>query len=131
MRINFSTILIVVVLAWYGWLLTGGTSPVLPLPKPKNLDSEAALTLQSSSASYRSAMADLYLKIAGEVESGEINTVEEFAKATYSRNKELRLAEREQLERLMEKRLGEESLDKPAAAAFLRELAEAYEEVQP
>ena len=123
---SLSSLLLVAALVWVGVIVWQTTETPLPTPKPTP-QSEVTEVVEKSSAELRRGMADVYRQAASKVESGDIKTVTAFAEFVYPRNRELRQAERSGLQELMEQRLGDNDLDKDSAAAFLRELADAYQ----
>lgn len=123
--IDVSTLLLLIAVVWVGVIMWQTSDTPLPTPKPTP-QNEVAEVVEKSSAQLRQGMADVYRQAASKVEAGDIKTVTAFSEFVYPRNRELRQSERSSLQELMEQRLGDNDLDKDSAAAFLRELADAY-----
>lgn len=123
--IDLSTLLFFIGLVWvaYIWMKPAIDQP----PTPQPVVNEVAATVAKAETDYRQGMSRLYRDVSGRIAAGEVKTVSGFAEAVYGRNKELRQLERSQLQSLMESRLGNADLDPVSAAAFVRELADAYE----
>jgi hypothetical protein len=123
--IDVSTLLLFIAVVWVAYIWMNPAIDTPPTPQP--IANEVAATVAKAGADYRQGMARLYRDVSGRIAAGEVKTVTGFAEAVYVQNKELRQLERSQLQSLMESRLGNSDLDPVSAAAFVRELADAYE----